>query len=168
MKILDRVIESDHTFVVLYELDPDDDWRDERMWIKSGAHDRHHAELDYVRRYRDDAQADSGHGRGVRDEDRNRWLHSASTWLSMAAWDRCADPTLTLDAFHGERCWIGVDLAERDDIAAVAVCFRRGDAIVGFVRGYLPEMVVHGAGAGGAGVSALGRQPACSLPRPAT
>jgi phage terminase large subunit-like protein len=72
----------------------------------------------------------------------NRWAHSASTWLSVAAWDRCADPTLSLEAFEREPCWIGVDLAERDDIAAVALVFRRDDLVVPFVVGYLPELVV--------------------------
>jgi len=72
----------------------------------------------------------------------NRWLHSASTWLPIAAWQRCADPTLTLDAFEHEPCWIGVDLAERDDIAAVAQAFKRGPLVYVFVRGYLPALVV--------------------------
>ena len=59
----------------------------------------------------------------------NRWLHSATTWLSMPAWHACADPTLTLEDFADERCYIGVDLAERDDIAAVALVLqtRRSD-----------------------------------------
>ncbi len=39
-------------------------------------------------------------------------------------------------------CYIGVDLAERDDIAAIALVFQRGDVIYTFVKGYLPELVV--------------------------
>src|SRR5262249_5077364 len=70
------------------------------------------------------------------------WLHAANRWLSMPAWDRCADPALTLDDFKGATAWIGVDLAERDDIAAVALAFRRGDEVCTFVKGYLPELVV--------------------------
>jgi len=72
----------------------------------------------------------------------NTWLHAASTWLSVEGWNKCADRTLSLEQFKHEPCWIGVDLAERDDISAVALCFRKNDAHVVFVRGYLPALVV--------------------------
>lgn len=142
MKILDGVLESDHTFVVLYELDPDDDWRDENVWVKSAPMIGTSPTMEYVRRYCADAQATPGLQGEFETKICNRWLHSTANWLSMPAWDRCADTSLSLDDFDGEPCWLGVDLAERDDIAAVAVCFRRGDKIVAFVRGYLPADVV--------------------------
>ena len=40
---------------------------------------------------------------------------------SIREWDACADATLTLEDFHGARCWIGADLASRDDLAATAL-----------------------------------------------
>jgi phage terminase large subunit-like protein len=141
-KILDGVIESDHTFCVLYELDEADDWRDPRVWIKSAPMLGITPTLDYVRRYCADAQATPGMQGEFETKICNRWLHSATGWLSMPAWDRCAEPSLRLEDLAGQPCWIGVDLAERDDIAAVALTFRRGDAIVTFVRGYLPGLVV--------------------------
>ncbi len=141
-KLLDGVIESDHTFVVLYELDEADDWRDEAAWIKAAPMLGTTPTLDYVRRYCADAQATPGLQGEFEVKVCNRWLHSASTWLSVAAWDRCADLALRLDDFAHEPCWIGVDLAERDDIAAVALLFRRGELVYTFVRGYLPEQVV--------------------------
>jgi phage terminase large subunit-like protein len=142
MKVLDGVVEADHAFFALYELDLEDDWRDEHAWIKAAPMLSVSPTRAYLRQYRDDAISTPGLQGEFEVKCCNRWLHSASTWLSIAAWQRCADPTLTLEAFAHEPCWIGVDLAERDDIAAVALCFRRGDAIVVFARGYLPAMVV--------------------------
>jgi phage terminase large subunit-like protein len=142
-KILDNVIESDHTFVALYELDEGDDWRDETVWVKAAPMIGITPTLDYVRRYRDDAIATPGLQGEFEVKVCNRWLHSASSWLPMAAWDRCADPTITIDSFKGEHCWIGIDLAERDDVAGVGIVFRRGDVIYAFVRGYLPALVVN-------------------------
>lgn len=143
MKILDGVIQSDHTFVVLYELDPDDDWRDESVWVKAAPMIGITPTLDYVRKYCADAQATQSLQGEFEVKICNRWLHSSSRWLSVDAWDKCADPTLTLNGFEGERVYLGVDLAERDDIAALAVVFRRDDAIYSFVRGYLPSLVVN-------------------------
>jgi phage terminase large subunit-like protein len=141
-KVLEGVIEADHLFCVLYELDEGDDWRDERTWAKSAPMIGTTPTLEYVRRYRDDAIATPGMAGEFEVKIANRWLHSASTWLPITSWQRCADPTLTLEAFEHEPCWIGVDLAERDDIAAVALVFKRGPLVYVFVRGYLPALVV--------------------------
>jgi phage terminase large subunit-like protein len=62
--------------------------------------------------------------------------------LSLTQWDACADPTLTLEDFVGADCWIGGDLAQLDDLAAVAYLFHRDDRLVAFVRNYLPAGVV--------------------------
>jgi phage terminase large subunit-like protein len=141
-KVLEGVLEADHLFCVLYELDEADDWRDEATWIKSAPMIGVTPTLDYVRRYRDDAIATPGMQGEFEVKIANRWLHSATSWLSITAWHRCADPTLTLAAFEHEPCWIGVDLAERDDIAAVALVFKREGMVYVFVRGYLPALVV--------------------------
>jgi phage terminase large subunit-like protein len=45
----------------------------------------------------------------------------------MRAWRECADPGLRLDAFHGQECFIGLDLASRTDLAALALVFPRRD-----------------------------------------
>jgi phage terminase large subunit-like protein len=142
MKVLDGVLDADHLFCVLYELDDADDWQDETTWIKAAPMIGITPTLAYVRQYRDDAIATPGMQGEFEVKIANRWLHSASTWLSMPAWSACADATLTLDSFAHEPCWIGVDLAERDDIAAVALVFQRADLVYVFVRGYLPALVV--------------------------
>jgi phage terminase large subunit-like protein len=141
MKILEGVLESDHTFVVLYELDETDRWDDETTWIKAAPMIGVTPTIEYLRRYRDDAIATPGLQGEFEVKVCNRWLHSASTWLSMARWMSCAD-TVSLHDFEHEPCWIGVDLAERDDIAAVALVFKRADVVYVFVRGYLPALVV--------------------------
>lgn len=141
-KILDGVVESDHTFAILYELEEADDWRDERVWVKAAPMIGITPKLEYVRRYCQDAQQTPGMQGEFETKICNRWLHSASRWLRIEDWDKCADPTLTLEQFEFEKCWIGVDLAERDDIAVVSLNFRKGDLIVSFVKGYLPALVI--------------------------
>jgi phage terminase large subunit-like protein len=142
MKILDGVLEADHVFCVLFELDEADDWRDESCWPKALPMIGITPSLDYVRRYCLDAQQTPGLQGEFETKMCNRWLHSAQTWLSMAAWARCADTSIRIEDFAHEPCFIGVDLAERDDIAAVALAFQRDDLIYVFVRGYLPELVI--------------------------
>ncbi len=141
-KVLDQVFEADHLLGVIYTLDADDDWRDAAVWQKACPMLGISPTIDYVTNYAQDAQQ----ARELEGEFRvkicNQWAASAATWLSMAAWDLCADPTLRLEQFTGDPCWLGADLAQIDDLAAVALAFRRGDDVIGFVRSYLPEGVV--------------------------
>src|SRR5262249_38717452 len=141
-KLLEDVVEADHMFAVLYELDEGDDWRDESVWVKAAPMIGVSPSREFVRKYRDDALATPGLEGEFRVKQCNTWLHAASTWLSVDAWHKCADRMIPLESFLHEPCWIGVDLAERDDIAAVALCFRKGENIHVFVRGYLPALVV--------------------------
>ena len=67
----------------------------------------------------------------------------------MRAWDRCADSGLDLDAYAGQPCWIGLDLASKTDIAALLLVFAHAEIDGGFAvfgRYYLPEDTVHATG----------------------
>ena len=69
----------------------------------------------------------------------NVWTRSASGWLDMVAWDQCADPELSIDDYTGMPCWVAADLANKRDIASVAIVFRRrdGDGLVAYARHYV-------------------------------
>lgn len=141
-KVLQQVFEADHFLGAIYTIDEDDDWRDERVWIKANPMLGVTPTLEYVRSYCMDARQTPGLEGEFRVKVCSQWMQSASAWLSLARWDACADVTLTLEQFAGQRCWIGGDLAQLDDIAAVALLFERGEEVVAFVRFYLPRAVV--------------------------
>lgn len=141
-KVLEGVFHAEHLFGVIYALDEGDDWRDEATWRKANPLLGIAPLLDQVRRHCLDAQQTPGSEAEFRVKVCSEWQNAASTWLSMTAWDACADPTLRLEQFIGEPCWIGGDLAQRDDLAAVALVFQRDDHLVAFVQCYLPALVV--------------------------
>jgi phage terminase large subunit-like protein len=142
IKVLQGVVVADHLLGAIYTLDAEDDWRDERVWPKANPMLGITPTREWMRRYCADAQQTPGLEAEFRVKCCSEWFNAAATWLSMAAWDRCADPTLRLETFAGQPCWIGADLAQLDDLAAVALVFQDGDRLVGFVRCYLPEHVV--------------------------
>jgi len=141
-KVLQGVFETDHLTGAIYALDEGDDWRDPTVWIKSNPMIGVSPTREWVERYCLDAQQTPGLEGEFRVKVCSQWLQSASSWLSMSQWDRCGDSSLRIEAFAKARCWIGCDLAQLDDLAAVALVFERGDLVYGFVRCYLPEMVV--------------------------
>ncbi len=141
-KILQGIFEADHFLGVIYTLDEGDDWRDESVWIKSNPMLGITPTLDYLRRYCADAQQTPGLEGEFRVKVCSQWMQSSSAWLSMTAWDKCGDSQLVLEQFKGQRCWLALDLAQVDDIAAAALLFEQGEHLVGFVKLYLPTDVV--------------------------
>ena len=142
-KVLQRVYEAEHLFGLIYTLDDTDDWRDRTAWVKSNPMLGITPKLDWVQRYCADAQQTPGMEGEFRVKVCSQWMQSSSSWLSMTAWDACkADPPVPLESFNGKPCWIGVDLAQLDDIAAVALVFERDGLLYGYVRMYLPRDVV--------------------------
>lgn len=141
-KVLQRVFDNEHFFGIIYALDEGDSWQNEATWPKAMPMVGITPTMPYVRRYCMDAQQTPETEGEFRVKMCSEWMQSASAWLSMTHWDACADPTLKLDDFKGQRCAIGADLAQTDDIAAVALTFDRGQDVVAFVRFYLPRFVV--------------------------
>lgn len=74
----------------------------------------------------------------------NVWVRAeASSGLSASAWGACKAAGVTLDELEGLPCWIGVDLAQVDDMAAVVLVAERADGRIAIVgRYYLPETTI--------------------------
>jgi len=142
IKVLEGVFETDHVFGLIYTLDDGDDWRDPAVWIKANPMLGVTPLLERVESHCLDAQQTPGMEGEFRVKVCSEWLQSARTWLSMTKWDACADPSLRLEQFAGASCCIGADLAQNDDLAAVALCFERDALFIAFVRLYLPRGVV--------------------------
>jgi phage terminase large subunit-like protein len=66
----------------------------------------------------------------------------------LRSWREAADLSLSLDDFEGEPCYLGLDLASRTDLAALALVFPTRDIETGrttytaFARGYINEAAV--------------------------
>jgi phage terminase large subunit-like protein len=142
-KILAGVFDGDHYFGIIYTLDEADDPYDETVWPKSNPNLGISVKVEEFRTYALDAKVSPESEGEYKTKRHNIWLSSHSAWLNMRQWDACADRALRLEDFTGQPCWIGGDLAQLDDLAAVALAFQRADIIYGFVQFYLPLDVVH-------------------------
>ena len=74
----------------------------------------------------------------------NWWVQSASSWMDLAAWDKCLDTDMRREDFDGEAGWIGIDLAQTRDLCGVVNLFaREGEDgrrnYFAFCHAYLPR-----------------------------
>lgn len=143
-KILERVFDDETFFGIYYTCDAEDDWRSELAWRKANPNYGVSVRPDDLARLAHRAANSPAAIADFKTKRLNIWVSSASPWLQMDDWHACADPTLTLDRLVAcVCCWIGVDLAEVRDIAAlVALGLLDDGRFVAIGKFFLPEDTV--------------------------
>ena len=69
----------------------------------------------------------------------NIWTTEGKALIALSAWMACKRD-IVIEDFIGAKCWIGVDLAQRLDLCAIALVFEiPGDVIGVFAKFFLPE-----------------------------
>ena len=145
-RMLDGVMEDERQFGIIHGLDEGDDWTHENALIKANPNWGVSIDADAVLSLQAKALQLPSAAAAFQTKHLNVWVSADSPWMDMRAWDACADTGLDLDAFEGQPCWIGLDLASKVDIAALVLVFRHGaDGFAVFCRHYLPEDAVQGA-----------------------
>jgi len=148
-RLLDGVFEDDSQFGIIYGLDEGDDWVTEASLIKANPNWGVSVRPEVLLPLQAKAMQLPSAVNNFKTKHLNEWVNADSSWMDMRAWDRCTNPSLTLAAYAGQPCWIGLDLASKVDIAALVLVFTHLEidgAYAVFGRYYLPEDTVHANG----------------------
>jgi len=148
-RLLDGVFQDDSQFGVVYGLDDGDDWALEESLIKANPNWGISVRSEVLLPLQAKAMQMPSAVNNFKTKHLNEWVNADTAWMDMRAWDRCADSGLDLDAYAGQPCWIGLDLASKTDIAALLLVFAHLEidgAFAVFGRYYLPEDTVYATG----------------------
>jgi phage terminase large subunit-like protein len=73
----------------------------------------------------------------------NLWVQARNAFFNVQRYTECADPKRTLAAYRGRRCYMGMDLASKIDLAALEFLFPEPDGtFTRFGKYYLPRETV--------------------------
>jgi phage terminase large subunit-like protein len=148
-KLLDRVFEDDTQFGIIYGLDDGDDWTSDSSLIKANPNWGISVRPEVLLPLQAKAMQLPSAVNNFKTKHLNEWVNADTAWMDMRAWDACADNALDIEAFAGQPCWIGLDLASKTDIAALVLLFAHPeitDAYIVFGKYYLPEDTVSASG----------------------
>lgn len=149
IKVLEGSVKDDAFFGIIYTLDEDDDWTDEKVWIKSNPNLGISVSLEDMRDQCRKAKEMPTARIEFLTKRLNQWVYGASTWMNMERWNQAQNK-----GFHELACWDseqqslldglachgGVDLASVEDLTAFALDFKRSDGKHWFIaRAYLPQ-----------------------------
>jgi phage terminase large subunit-like protein len=146
IKILKKTVFDDSVFGVIYTIDDDDVWTEERSWIKANPNWGISVQPDVIGQLAAKAMQMPSAVNNFLTKHLDVWVSADSSWMDMRHWNACADESLSEEDFYGEECIIGLDLASKVDMAAKVRVFRRmkEDVAHYYVFGtyYLPEQAI--------------------------
>lgn len=155
VKLLEGVLEDDSQFAVIYTIDQGDDWTSPEVWRKANPNWGVSVQPDvFAQLARKAMNVASAQGNFL-TKHLNVWVSAGQSWMNMAAWEKCADPSLRLEDFREDPCFAAFDLSSKVDIAASVALFYRDLPAVSakgeptterhyylFLKSYLPEAAI--------------------------
>lgn len=139
-KVLEQVHQDETYFGINYTIDEGDDWRTVTAWKKANPNYGVSVFPDDLQRKANKAEASPAAINNFLTKHLDVWVKADTSWMPMDAWLACGRKTLSLDELTRFPCYIGIDLSEVRDIAALVALFllpERRFAAIG--RFYLPE-----------------------------
>lgn len=120
--ILEHRKEDDEQFAAIYELDDEDDWKDEKNWVKANPN----LDVTVTRKYLEgqirSAINDSALEVSVKTKNFNMWVSSKEIWISDDKIRKVMAP-VNLEDYKDEECFMGVDLSAVSDLTSTTIMF---------------------------------------------
>lgn len=126
------------------ELKEEDQWTSELALRKANPNYGVSLSEDYLLNKQRAAMRSARKQNAFKTKHLNLWVGAYSAWMDMLKWKQCP-PRKSLEELIGRRCFIGVDLSSKIDIAASVKVFPpEGEDLLWHVHGryYLPEAIV--------------------------
>jgi phage terminase large subunit-like protein len=138
-KLLECTLQDETVFGFVATIDDGDDWADEAVWQKANPNLNVSVKVDYLRNKAQKAIKVPAAQNAFRRLHLDVWTEAEETWLTAETWESVQADDLRLEDYYGRRCWIGLDLAFKRDLTAMAMVFELDDASkVAFVRFWAP------------------------------
>lgn len=121
--ILKGIKEQDNWFIVLYQPDKGDDWKDEKTWIKANPNYGVSVSKSYFADELQDAINKGGTTEvNFKTKNLNMWVDAPDVWIPDELVSK-NNFEFDLKELDGQECYAGLDLASHKDINALALYF---------------------------------------------
>lgn len=121
-EILRGLKQDDSYFAALYELDEDDDWKDESTWIKANPSLGQTVRYEYLRGQVKQATNNTSLEIGVKTKNFNMFCQSADVWITDT-YIQNSSQRVDVSKLIGEYAYMGVDLSAISDLTCTSVMF---------------------------------------------
>lgn len=137
--ILKGTAENDDIFIYIAELDDGDDWTDPSLWVKANpSMDISVSMKDMISVYEASKNIPSKLNE-FKCKKLDMWVSDTASWANMDKYDKCA-LTMSESELESRHCYVGCDLAMRNDLASVAFEFPLDNGYYAVIHhSFIPE-----------------------------
>lgn len=142
IKILGGTITDETIFGIIYTIDEGDRWDTVAALKKANPNYGISVSAEFLEGKLKQARRSPSKQNSFRTKHLDQWVGARSAWMNILAFQACRKAKLDIAAFKGERCFIGLDLASRVDVASMAIVFPPADnrtKWAAFFRRWCPE-----------------------------
>ena len=113
----------DDTFLpIIYGLEENDDWEDEKNWYKANPSLGYTIQIERVREHFEQAKQDPVEEALFKQLRLNMWLKQDIKWMPLDSWIKCSFE-VNAEKLGGRICYGGLDLSSTTDITAFVLVF---------------------------------------------
>ncbi|AJQ86097.1 terminase large subunit [Xanthomonas oryzae pv. oryzicola] len=141
IRILRREVVDETVFGIIYALDEGDRWDDPASLIKANPNYGVSVFAPFLLAQLAQAKRSASKQNAFRTKHLNDWVGAKTAWMNMLAWQR-QQRAFSIADFAGCKCYAGVDLASKLDVAAAVLLFEKADSYYVVPRFYVPESAV--------------------------
>lgn len=128
INLLRGTIDLDMYLPIIFTLDKDDDWTDERNWHKANPALGISKSLKFMRNAFALTQQSARAISEFKTKQLDLWTNEASAWLNVEDW-RNLTREIPAEKLAGKHCIVGMDLGETNDLTAFAILFPPQDGL---------------------------------------
>ena len=147
IKILNGSVEDESIFGIIYTVDDGDDWQTVDAQIKANPNYGISVDAEFLEGQLKQALRSPAKQSAYKTKHLNMWVGAKAAWMNMIAYQKCRVESLSIDDFVGMPCYVGMDLASKCDVAALAILFPPSEISTKwsvFFKFYLPESAILG------------------------
>lgn len=138
-KVSKGEVKDDSFFSIVYTIDEGDNIFDSLTWMK--ANPNYGVSVDPVTfsAKAEKAKVTPSDIANFKVKHLNCWISESKAFYDVAAWDKGFREDLKLEDFYGKKCYVGIDLASKIDLASFGLLFREEGLYYYFDKTYVPE-----------------------------
>jgi len=122
IEILKGIKKDEHTWIMIHDLDDDDDWQDEANWYKANPLLGNGLDIKNLRTEFTKALNQPSKINNFLTKHLNKWVHAMESWLTDDEWMRGHNAQPIDDSYFTDYgCSMALDLSTRKDLTALSV-----------------------------------------------